>query len=67
MFHLAAQSSVRQSAIDPVADADANVMGTIRLIAAAAGEGVEKFIFSSTGRRYLWQSGDDSLRRGHAG
>ena len=49
VFHLAAQSSVRQSAIDPVADADANVMGTIRLIAAAASEGVEKFIFSSTG------------------
>ena len=49
VFHLAAQSSVRQSAIDPVADADANVMGTIRLIAAAAAEGVEKFVFSSTG------------------
>ena len=49
VFHLAAQSSVRQSAVDPVADADANVMGTIRLIAAAAAEGVEKFIFSSTG------------------
>ena len=49
VFHLAAQSSVRKSAIDPVADADANVMGTIRLIAAAASEGVEKFIFSSTG------------------
>ena len=49
VFHLAAQSSVRRSAIDPVADADSNVMGTIRLIAAAASEGVEKFIFSSTG------------------
>jgi UDP-glucose 4-epimerase len=49
VFHLAAQSSVRRSAIDPVADADSNVMGTIRLIAAAAAEGVEKFIFSSTG------------------
>ena len=49
VFHLAAQSSVRQSSIDPVADAGANVIGTIRLIAAAAAEGVEKFIFSSTG------------------
>ena len=49
VFHLAAQSSVRQSSADPVADADANVMGTIRLIAAAVSEGVEKFIFSSTG------------------
>ena len=49
VFHLAAQSSVRQSAADPVADAGSNVMGAIRLIAAAAAEGVEKFIFSSTG------------------
>ena len=49
VFHLAAQSSVRQSSLDPVADADANVMGTIRLVAAAAAEGVEKIIFSSTG------------------
>lgn len=49
VFHLAAQSSVRQSAIDPVTDADTNVLGTIRLLSAAASEGVEKFIFSSTG------------------
>ena len=49
IFHLAAQSSVRQSVIDPVADADANVLGTISLISAAAAEGVEKIIFSSTG------------------
>lgn len=49
VFHLAAQSSVRQSALDPVSDADSNITGTVRLIAAAAAEGVEKFIFSSTG------------------
>lgn len=49
VFHLAAQSSVRQSAADPVADADSNVLGTIRLLSASASEGVEKFIFSSTG------------------
>lgn len=49
IFHLAAQSSVRQSTLDPVADADSNVLGTIRLLDAAASEGVEKIIFSSTG------------------
>ena len=49
IFHLAAQSSVRQSTQDPVADADANVLGTIRLLDAAAAEGVDKIIFSSTG------------------
>ena len=49
IFHLAAQSSVRQSALDPVADADANVLGTISLLSAAAAEGVDKIVFSSTG------------------
>ena len=49
IFHLAAQSSVRQSTLDPVADADANVLGTIRLLAVAAAEGVDKIVFSSTG------------------
>ena len=49
IFHLAAQSSVRQSTLDPVADADSNVLGTIRLISDAASEGVEKIVFSSTG------------------
>ncbi len=49
IFHLAAQSSVRQSTLNPVADADSNVLGTIALISAAASEGVEKIVFSSTG------------------
>ncbi len=49
IFHLAAQSSVRQSTLDPVADADSNVLGTIRLLSAAAAEGVDKIVFSSTG------------------
>ena len=49
VFHLAAQSSVRQSTLDPVGDADSNVLGTIRLLSAAAAEGVDKVVFSSTG------------------
>ena len=49
IFHLAAQSSVRQSVIDPAADADSNVVGIVRLISACADQGAEKFIFSSTG------------------
>ena len=49
VFHLAAQSSVRQSALNPVSDADSNIVGTVRLISAAAAEGVDKFIYSSTG------------------
>ena len=49
VFHLAAQSSVRQSALNPVADAGSNILGTIRLISAAAAAGVDKVIYSSTG------------------
>ena len=49
VFHMAAQSSVRQSSVDPAADADSNIVGTIRLISACADQGAEKFIFSSTG------------------
>lgn len=49
VFHLAAQSSVRESTLNPVADADSNVLGTINLLSAAAAEGVEKVVFSSTG------------------
>lgn len=49
VFHLAAQSSVQRSTVDPVGDADSNVLGTIRLLSAAAAEGVEKVVFSSTG------------------
>ena len=49
VFHLAAQSSVRESSINPVADADSNIVGTVRLISACAAAGVEKIVFSSTG------------------
>ena len=49
IFHLAAQSSVRKSIDDPMGDADANVLGTIRLLSVAAAQGVHKIVFSSTG------------------
>lgn len=49
IFHLAAQTSVRQSALDPLADARANILGTINLLTVAAAEGVDKFVFASTG------------------
>ncbi|MDR7486574.1 MAG: NAD-dependent epimerase/dehydratase family protein [Armatimonadota bacterium] len=47
--HHAAQASVSVSMRDPVRDADVNVLGTIRLAAAAAAAGVPHFIFASTG------------------
>ena len=47
--HLAAQSSVKVSVDDPVLDAAVNIVGGLNVLLAAAGAGVEKLIFSSTG------------------
>jgi UDP-glucose 4-epimerase len=48
VFHLAAQIDVRVSITDPVADGQANVLGTIRVIEAARPIDA-KVIFTSTG------------------
>ena len=47
--HHAAQISVQASVKDPVADANANIIGTLQLIQKAVKFGVSKFIFASTG------------------
>ena len=49
IFHLAAQMDVRRSTEDPVFDASINILGTLNLLNAAVGSGVEQFIFASTG------------------
>jgi len=49
IFHMAAQTSVTQSTKDPIKDANANVLGTLRVIEAARKVGVEKIIYSCTG------------------
>jgi UDP-glucose 4-epimerase len=49
IFHLAAQSKVRPSVDDPVRDAEVNVLGTVRLLQAAATSGVRKIVFTSSG------------------
>ncbi|WP_020498193.1 NAD-dependent epimerase/dehydratase family protein [Sciscionella marina] len=49
IFHLAAQIDVRSSVTDPLADARANVLGTINLAEAARKAGVRKIVFSSSG------------------
>jgi UDP-glucose 4-epimerase len=48
VFHLAAQADVRVSVEQPVADAEVNVLGTIRVLEAARRHGAQ-VIFSSTG------------------
>jgi UDP-glucose 4-epimerase len=47
--HHAAQVDVRKSVADPAADAEVNVIGSIRLLQACADAGVKRFIFASSG------------------
>ena len=47
--HLAAQIDVRKSVADPLADAEINVLGTIRVARACAANGVGRLVFASTG------------------
>ena len=49
VYHLAAQASVSQSALDPLRDLAVNVVGTHRVTAAAAAAGVERLVFASSG------------------
>jgi UDP-glucose 4-epimerase len=49
LFHLAAQIDVRASVDDPVADAAANVLGTLNVAEAALVGGVGKLVFVSSG------------------
>lgn len=48
VFHLAAQIDVRASVADPVADAAANILGTINVLEAARPHGA-RVVFTSTG------------------
>jgi UDP-glucose 4-epimerase len=48
VFHLAAQIDVRRSVADPVADAEANVLGTINVLEAARAVGA-RVVYASTG------------------
>lgn len=47
--HHAAQISVTKSADDPIADANINVLGSLRLLEACKAHNVEYFLFASTG------------------
>ena len=47
--HHAAQMDVRRSVVDPLFDAEVNVLGSIKLIELARQHNVERFIYISTG------------------
>ena len=47
--HHAAQISVTESVVDPLFDANSNIIGTLQLLQNAVSLCIEKFIFASTG------------------
>jgi len=47
--HQAAQVDLRKSVDDPAGDAEINIVASIRLLQAAVDNGVERFIFASSG------------------
>ena len=49
VFHLAAQISVSKSVKEPIFDMKENIGGTLNILNLAVQNGVERFIFSSTG------------------
>ena len=52
IYHLAAQMDVRRSVADPIYDADVNVLGTLRVLGAAAKIGARMVTASSGGCIY---------------
>jgi UDP-glucose 4-epimerase len=52
VYHLAAQVGTIPSMLDPVADARANIVGTIRLLAACRDSSVRKIVCSSSAAPY---------------
>jgi UDP-glucose 4-epimerase len=47
--HHAAQIDVRKSGEDPIADAEANILGSLNLISNCIGFGVKRVVYASTG------------------
>ncbi|MBI2984440.1 MAG: NAD-dependent epimerase/dehydratase family protein [Candidatus Kerfeldbacteria bacterium] len=49
VFHLAAQKSVFRSIVEPVVDADTNILGSLQVLEAARRFRIKRIIFASTG------------------
>jgi UDP-glucose 4-epimerase len=49
VVHQAAQVDLRKSVAEPGFDAEVNVVGSVRLLEAAANAGVKRFVFASSG------------------
>jgi UDP-glucose 4-epimerase len=49
IYHLAAQVSVKRSVIEPMHDAEVNVLGSVRVLEAAREAGVRKVVYAASG------------------
>ncbi len=65
IFHLAAQAYVRQSVVDPVFDAQVNVIGTVRVATAAARAGTRVLVLASSGGTVYGEQRDFPADEGH--
>lgn len=52
VFHLAAHIDDRASVLDPVMNAEHNILGTLHVLEATRKAGVKRFVFASTGIAY---------------
>lgn len=52
VFHLAAHIDDRASVLDPVTNAEHNILGTLHVLEATRKAGVKRFVFASTGIAY---------------
>lgn len=52
VFHMVAQTSVRRSLLDPIFDAETNIMGSLNLLEFCVKNKVKKIIFSSSAAVY---------------
>lgn len=52
VYHMAAQIDIQASLVNPLLDADINVLGTINLLNCCASSGVRKIIYSSSAAIY---------------
>lgn len=52
VFHLAAHVDDRASVLDPVMNAEHNILGTLHVLEATRKSGVKRFVFASTGIAY---------------
>ncbi len=65
IYHLAAQIDVRKSVLDPIFDAQTNIMATLNLIKLSNDFKIKKFIFSSTGGAIYGDTDDRPTKENH--